>query len=90
MKIRAGPEICERNYEAPGWILCVGALVRPCWCVGATERTNTEDPTGNFIVFSHISAPILALILGTSTTSYMYRKPVYNEISLNTMNTYCF
>ena len=28
MKIRIGPEICGKNYEAPGWILCVGALVR--------------------------------------------------------------
>ena len=32
--------------------------------------------------FSHISGPILIFILGTSTNSYMHRKPV-NEISLN-------
>jgi len=28
MKIRIWPEICEKNYEASGWIFCVGALGR--------------------------------------------------------------
>ena len=29
MKIRIGPEICEKNYEDSGWIFCVGAMGRP-------------------------------------------------------------